>query len=185
VGDDALKRVATMVAYNKLLSARQSKKELVILEIFSLIKVHKNDTENSVRILALDVGEATIGVAVSDELGWTAQSVTTIRRQGRAKDFRALQALIDEYRPEKLLIGLPKNIDGSMGAHCQKIIEYADELSRRFNIPVVTWDERFSTIGAERYLLESDLSSRKRKKVIDKMAAAFILQGYLNRRSFA
>ena len=137
------------------------------------------------RILALDVGQATIGIAVSDELGWTAQGVTTIRRQSRAKDFRALGALIAEYTPEKLVIGLPKNIDGSIGTHAQKIIEFAGELSRRFNIPVITWDERFSTMGAERYLLEFELSSRKRKKVVDKMAAAFILQGYLDRRSFA
>lgn len=136
------------------------------------------------RVLALDVGEATIGIAVSDELGWTAQGVTTIRRKSRAKDFGALEALIAEYRPEKLLIGLPKNTDGSIGNHAQKIIDFGDELSRRFKIPVITWDERFSTLGAERYLLESDLSSRKRKKVVDKMAAAFILQGYLN-RSFA
>jgi putative Holliday junction resolvase len=131
------------------------------------------------------MGEATIGVAVSDELGWTAQGVTTIRRKSRAKDFQALQALVAEYHPEKIVIGLPKNRDGSIGTHAQKIIDFADELSRRFNIPVVTWDERFSTMGAERYLLESDLSPRKRKKVVDKMAAAFILQGYLDRKSFA
>jgi putative Holliday junction resolvase len=135
------------------------------------------------RILGLDLGDATIGVAVSDEMGWTAQGLTTIRRTSQQKDFEALGEVIRQYQPEQIILGLPRNIDGSIGPQARKVMEFTEQLSTRFSIPIIEWDERFSTLGAERYLLEAELSSRERKKVINKLAAAFILQGYLDCKS--
>jgi putative Holliday junction resolvase len=134
----------------------------------------------AVRILGLDLGDQTIGVAVSDEMGWTAQSLDTIRRASLREDFRALEVFVERYRPEKIVLGLPRNMNGTIGAQAEKVLRFAERLSSRFDIPVLTWDERLSTVGAEKYLLEAEMSGRKRRKVIDKLAAAFILQGYLD-----
>ena len=131
------------------------------------------------RILGLDVGSKTIGVAVSDPMGWTAQGIKTLERKGHEAD--ELEALIREYQVEKIIVGLPLNMDGSLGSQAQSVQKFADFLISRFpSVPVFLQDERLSTVGAERSLLEADLSREKRKKVIDKMAAVFILQGYLN-----
>lgn len=134
------------------------------------------------RILGLDVGEKTIGVAVSDLMGWTAQGVTVIRRISLEKDLAALSDLVGEYKVEKFLVGLPRRTDGSYGPETEKIYRFGAKLEREFALPVEYWDERFSTVAAERVLLEGDVSRAKRRKVIDKVAAQVILQAYLDRK---
>jgi putative Holliday junction resolvase len=137
-----------------------------------------------VRILGLDYGDKTVGVAVSDEFGWTAQGLEIIRRNNPAEYKQSLgriAELIDKYKIEKIVLGYPKNMDGTEGSRCEKTNAYKARIEKRFkNIDVVLWDERLSTVAADRYLLEASLSHDKRKGVIDKMAAVFILQGYLN-----
>ncbi|MDI9485422.1 MAG: Holliday junction resolvase RuvX [Bacillota bacterium] len=134
------------------------------------------------RLLGLDVGEKTIGVAVSDAMGWTAQGVTVIRRTSKEKDYAALKDLVEEYAVEKFVVGLPIRTDGSFGPEADKIREFGRELEREFRLPVEYWDERYSTAAAERILLEGDVSRAKRRLVIDKVAAALILQAYLDRK---
>jgi putative Holliday junction resolvase len=131
------------------------------------------------RILALDVGTKTIGVAVSDELGIAAHGVTTIKRKELKRDLEALRKLIDEYKPSEMLVGVPYHSDGTVSKRGQGILKFAEVLKKTFSIPVEFWDESYSTVSAEEVLLEADLSRRKRKKVIDKMAAVFILEEYL------
>lgn len=132
------------------------------------------------RILGLDVGEKTIGVAVSDLMGWTAQGLTVVRRRSLEEDFAALRELVAEYQVEKFVVGMPRRTDGSYGPEAEKIYQFAEQLEREFALPVEYWDERFSTAAAERILLEGDVSRAKRRKVIDKVAAAVILQAYLD-----
>lgn len=132
------------------------------------------------RIMGLDFGSKTIGVAVSDELFWTAQGVKTIRRS--KTEIEELRELISQYEVQEIVIGYPKNMDGSLGPRCALTDEFVERLRLEFHLPVVLWDERLSTVAAQRTLLEADLSRSKRKQVIDKMAAVFILQGYLDRR---
>lgn len=132
------------------------------------------------RIMGLDLGDKTIGVAVSDLMGWTAQGVETIRRS--RQDMQRLKELTEQYEVEKIVLGLPKNMDGSMGPRAQKSLEFQKRLTEQLGIPVETWDERLTTMAAQRTLLEADVSRAKRKQVIDKMAAVFILQGYLDRQ---
>lgn len=134
------------------------------------------------RKMGLDVGDKTIGVAVSDELGWTAQGIETIRREGKKKDYARLEELIKQYEIGEIIVGLPKNMNGTIGPRgelCQAFAEYVHNRSR---IPVVMWDERLTTMAAERTLLEADVSRKKRKQVIDKMAAVMILQNYMDAR---
>ena len=139
------------------------------------------------RILGLDYGDKTIGVAVSDPLGWTAQGLEIIRRENPAeykKSMKRLAELAEEYHPEVIVLGYPKNLDNSEGERCVKTKDFAGRIERRFpQIEVVLWDERFSTIAAERALRAAELSHDKRKSVIDKMAAVHILQGYLDSRN--
>lgn len=133
------------------------------------------------RILALDVGEKRIGVAVSDELGLTAQGVEVMQRSGLEKDLTRLAELIRRYQAETLLLGFPKNMNGSVGDRGRWVQDFAALLQERFPaIKLQLWDERLSTVAAERTLLEADVSRAKRRQVIDKMAAVFILQGYLD-----
>lgn len=134
------------------------------------------------RILALDVGTKTIGVAVSDELGIAAHGVTTIKRTELRRDIEALRKIINEYNPSEILVGVPYNIDGTVGKRGQDILKFAEKIKKAFSLPVEFCDESFSTVDAERLLLEADLSRRKRKRVIDKMAAVFILEGYLEKK---
>lgn len=134
------------------------------------------------RIMGLDVGSKTIGVAVSDAFGWTAQGLTTIH--WNENDFttanQSIAAIISEYEVTEIVVGLPKHMNGSIGERGEKSQKYADYLTKTYNIKTTLWDERLSTMAAERVLLEADVSRGKRKKVIDKMAAVMILQGYLN-----
>lgn len=135
------------------------------------------------RILCLDVGTKTIGLAVSDPMGWTAQGITTLFRKNYEEDAKALKKVIAEYEVEKILVGLPLNMNGSEGPQAEKVRSFIQGVEKALEKPIEFWDERLSTVAAERSLLEADLSREKRKKVIDKMAAVFILQGYLDSQS--
>ena len=133
------------------------------------------------RYLGLDIGDRTIGIAVSDLLGLTAQGVETIRRRDLASDLARLGELMQEYETHSLVSGYPKNMNGTEGDRCQIVKDFMAEVQKAYpETEVVFWDERLSTVAATRSLLEADLSRKKRKKVIDKMAAVFILQGYLD-----
>ncbi|MFI3230102.1 MAG: Holliday junction resolvase RuvX [bacterium] len=136
------------------------------------------------RILGLDFGQKTIGVAISDPFGWTAQGLEIIRRDNEEsinKSVTRLGEILKEYQVEKIVLGYPKNMNNTIGERGEKTEIFKAKLEKSFkNIPVILWDERLSTVGAERSLLEADLSRKKRKDVIDKMAAVFILQGYLD-----
>ena len=133
------------------------------------------------RILALDVGEKTIGVAASDLLLLTAQGIEVIRRTSLEKDLFRLGELINQYEVSTIIIGFPKNMNGSIGPKGELMQEFANTVMTSFpTMKVHLWDERLSTIGAQKALIAADVSRAKRKKVIDKMAAVFILQGYLD-----
>jgi putative Holliday junction resolvase len=134
------------------------------------------------RALGLDYGTKTIGVAVSDGLGLTAQTVTTIRRTNLKADLAALGALVREYEAERFVVGLPLNMDGTEGPRAEATRRFVDALTQTLGLPVELWDERLSTVAAQRTLLEADLSRAKRREVIDQMAAQFILQGWLDAR---
>lgn len=132
------------------------------------------------RILALDVGDRRIGVAVSDPLGFTAQGVETYTRQSRDKDVTHMLELLARYAPCRLLVGLPRNMDGSCGEQAEKVRTFAAHITRVWAGELVWWDERMTTMAASRVLLEADVSRGKRKQVIDKLAACVILQSYLD-----
>ena len=134
------------------------------------------------RILALDVGTKTIGVAVSDELQISSNGVKTINRKSQKADLNELAKLIEEYKPSEIVVGLPYREDGTLGKRGQDIEAFSVKVGNRFKIPVVYFDESYSTVFAEKALIEADLSRKKRKKIIDKMAAVVILQGYLDSR---
>jgi len=135
------------------------------------------------RYLSLDIGDATIGVAVSDLLGLTAQGVETIRRKELSSDLDRLAALVQEYEAAAFVAGLPKHMNGDEGERCQIVRAFMAEVAGRFpTIEIHYWDERLSTVAASRALLEGDVSRKKRRKVIDKMAAVYILQGFLDRQ---
>jgi len=132
--------------------------------------------------MSLDLGSKTIGVALSDELTITAQVLTSIHRTTLAKDLEAILRLVADHQAEELVIGLPINMDGSRGGAVDKVETFVEHLSARLTIRIIPWDERLSTVAAERILLEGDLSRAKRRKVIDRLSAAIILQGYLDSR---
>jgi len=128
----------------------------------------------------LDIGSQTIGIAVSDELGMTAQGLKTIKRRSTEEDFKEIRTIIDQYRIEKIVVGLPRNMDGTLGRQTEIVFQWITSCKKKIHLPIVTWDERLSTVGASKILLEADLSRKKRKRVIDKLAAVLILQGYLD-----
>ncbi|MFI8575182.1 MULTISPECIES: Holliday junction resolvase RuvX [Rossellomorea] len=134
------------------------------------------------RVMGLDVGSKTVGVAISDELGWTAQGIETIKIDEDQGVFRIdrLKELAEEYQVDTVVVGLPKNMNNSIGPRGEASKAYGDLIQQELSLPVKYWDERLSTMAAERVLLEADVSRKKRKKVIDKMAAMMILQGYLD-----
>jgi putative Holliday junction resolvase len=136
------------------------------------------------RALGLDVGTKTIGVALSDELGWTAQGLSTIRRdeENLEKDFQTIAALVKEHDVDTIVIGLPKNMNGTIGPSGERSQLFADTLSEHVSCTIKMWDERLTTVAAERMLISADVSRKKRKQVIDKMAAVMILQGYLDHK---
>jgi putative Holliday junction resolvase len=132
------------------------------------------------RTMGLDIGSHTIGVAISDELGITAQGLKTLRRKSMEEDFKEIATIIGQFEIEKIVVGLPKNMNGTLGKQAETVLKWIKILTDKIPVPAVTWDERLSTVGATKVLLEADLSRRKRKKVIDKLAAVLILQGYLD-----
>jgi putative Holliday junction resolvase len=131
------------------------------------------------RIMGLDVGSKTIGVAISDELGITAQGFKTIKRKAMEDDLRELYTIISQFQIEKIVVGLPKNMDGSLGKQAEFVLGWIEDFKNKIQLPIETWDERLSTVEASKTLLKADLSRKKRKGVIDKLAAVLILQGYL------
>ena len=135
------------------------------------------------RIMGLDVGDKTIGVAVSDLMGLTAQGVKTIKRVGKKKDIEALKEIIKERQVNKIVSGLPKNMNGTLGPQGEKVIKFCELLEEETGIKIEYWDERLSTVAAERTLIQGNVSRKKRKGVIDMVAAVIILQGYLDSKS--
>ncbi|MGL5347477.1 MAG: Holliday junction resolvase RuvX [Peptostreptococcaceae bacterium] len=134
------------------------------------------------RIMGLDVGDKTIGVAVSDLMGLTAQGVKTVKRVGKKKDIEELKAIIKERQVTKLVSGLPKNMNGTLGPQGEKVIKFCELLEQETGMKVEYWDERLSTVAAERTLIQGNVRRENRKGVIDMVAAVIILQGYLDRQ---
>ena len=135
------------------------------------------------RILGLDFGSRTVGAAVSDPLGWTAQGLETITRPEENKLRRTcarIEELVREYQVEKIVLGCPKNMNNTEGERVQKTLEFKAMLERRTGLPVVLWDERLTTVAADRVLMETGGRRENRKAVVDTIAAVFILQGYLD-----
>ncbi len=137
------------------------------------------------RIMGLDVGSKTVGIAISDELGWTAQGIKTLKinEEKNQFGFEEIGQLIKEYGITVVVIGMPKNMNGTIGPRGEASQQFAQEIENQFSVSTVLWDERLTTMAAERVLIEADVSRKKRKKVIDKMAAMIILQGYLDSRN--
>jgi len=130
--------------------------------------------------MGLDVGDRTIGVALSDELGWTAQPLKTLRRRQRDRDLELLRGIAEDAGVSSVVVGLPLSMSGEAGGRVRRVKIFAAALEKSLGVPVVFWDERLSTVAAERALLEANLSRAKRKKQVDKVAAVIILQGYLD-----
>ncbi|MDK2883397.1 MAG: putative pre6S rRNA nuclease [Bacillota bacterium] len=133
------------------------------------------------RVMGLDVGSATIGVAVSDELGYTAQGVEVIRRSNLAKDLERVEELARAYGVECMVVGIPRNMNGTYGPQAEEVRRFCQALEKKLGLPVYEEDERLTTVAAEKALLEADLSRRRRRRVIDQIAAALILQSFLQR----
>lgn len=136
--------------------------------------------------MGLDYGTKTVGVAISDELKITAQGIETITRKEEnklRKTCARIEALIEEYGVEKIVLGLPKHMNNDIGERAEAALAFGDMLKRRTGLDVVMWDERLTTVEAERTLMESKVRREDRKKYIDKIAAVFILQGYLDSQS--
>ena len=135
------------------------------------------------RIMGLDYGTKTVGVAVSDPLGITAQAVETIERKSEnklRKTLARIEALVEEYGIEKFVLGFPKHMNNDIGERAEKSLEFGEMLQRRTGLEVVMWDERLTTVEAERTLIESGVRREHRKQFVDQIAAVFILQGYLD-----
>lgn len=133
--------------------------------------------------MALDVGDRTIGVAVSDALGVAAHPVETIRRTRLEADLDRIATLVQEREATEVIVGLPRMLDGSLGVQAEKTQAFTDALKPAIPVPVVLWDERLSTVAAERALIASGLTRKRRKGVVDQVAAVFFLQGYLDFRA--
>jgi putative Holliday junction resolvase len=135
------------------------------------------------RVLGLDVGSRRIGVAVSDPLGMTAQGLETLQRSTKRRDFDHLQRVIQEYDVREIVVGLPLRMSGAEGTQSDKMQVFAEELRKRFRLPVHLWDERLTSAEANRLLRETDLSIEKRGKAVDRIAAVLILQGWMEGRA--
>ena len=138
------------------------------------------------RIMGLDYGSKTIGVAISDPLGLTAQGIEIIRREDEnklRKSLRRIEELVSEYQVEEIVLGFPKNMNNTIGERAQKSLELKEMLERRCGMPVIMWDERLTTVEANRTLMESGVRRENRSKYVDMIAAVFILQGYLDAKA--
>jgi len=134
------------------------------------------------RILALDVGSKTLGLAVSDPLGITAQGLPTIRRKNRRADFAQLDAVVKKYDVCEFVVGYPLRLSGATGTQSEKMAAFAERLRERYELPVHLWDERLTTAEAQRVLRESEMSVKRRGEVVDQLAAVLILQSFLESR---
>lgn len=137
------------------------------------------------RIMGLDLGSKTVGVAISDPLLITAQGIEIIRRKEENKlrqTLARIEALIEEYGVDTIVLGLPKNMNDTLGERAQLSLEFKEKLERRTGLPVVMWDERLTTVAADKAMMEAGIRREKRKDYVDKIAACLILQGYLDRR---
>lgn len=132
------------------------------------------------KTLSLDIGTKTIGVAVSDELGITANGLDVVSRKGEKRDLESLAAFVEQNKPERIVVGIPFNSDGSLGKRGLDIKRFSESVGEFFGIETVLWDESYSTATAEETLIKADVGRKKRKKVVDKMAAAVILREYLD-----
>lgn len=135
------------------------------------------------RIIGLDVGSKTVGVAVSDELLITAQGIEIVRRKSENKlrqTLARIEELIKEYNVEKIVLGFPKNMNNSEGERCEKTLEFKEMLERRTGLTVELWDERLTTVAADNLMMEAGIRRENRKEYVDQIAASFILQGYLD-----
>lgn len=132
------------------------------------------------RTMGLDVGDKTIGVAISDPMGLTAQGLEVIRRKKWDDDLVRLHEIIQDYNIGQVVVGLPKNMNNTIGPRGEQCQKFADAINKQFEIPVYLWDERLSTVAAQRTLLEANVSRKKRKKVVDQLAAVIILQGFMD-----
>ena len=138
------------------------------------------------RILGLDFGSKTVGVAVSDPLGITAQGVEIIRRKDENKlrqTLARIEELAKDYEAQEIVLGLPKNMNNTLGDRVEKTMEFKAMLERRTGLKVTMWDERLTTVAADKAMMEAGLNSRERKEYVDMIAAVFILQGYLDSKS--
>ncbi len=135
------------------------------------------------RIMGLDIGDRTIGVAVSDLMGMTAQGVKTIKRTSKKNDIDEIKNIIKEKNVNLIVSGLPKNMNGTVGPQGEKVKKFCELIKEEIDIDIEFWDERLTTVAAEKTLITADVSRKKRKNVIDMMAAVLILQGYLDRIS--
>lgn len=141
------------------------------------------ETPRHPRVLGLDVGSRTIGVAVSDPLGITAQGLETIRRKNKRFDLGQLESLIRKYAVSEIVVGLPLRMSGAEGTQSGKMRDFAADLEKKFGLPVHLWDERLTSAEANRLLRESEMSIKRRGEVVDRMAAVLILQGWMEARS--
>lgn len=139
--------------------------------------------DHTMRIMGLDYGSKTVGVAISDPLLITAQGIEIIRRKEENKlrqTLARIEALIQEYQVEQIVLGLPKNMNDTSGPRAMVTLEFKEKLERRTGLPVHTWDERLTTVAADRAMEEAGIRRENRKEYVDKIAAVFILQGYLD-----
>ena len=140
------------------------------------------------RIMGLDYGSKTIGVAVSDPMGLTAQGIQTITREEEnklRKSLRRIEELVEQYQVEEIVLGFPKNMNNTIGERAEKSLQLKETLERRLGLPVIMWDERLTTVEADRTLIEAGVRRENRKKYVDMIAAVFILQGYLDAKGKA
>lgn len=136
------------------------------------------------RIMGIDYGDSRVGIAISDAMGWTAQGVRTLANKGGKKLLSELKAVLEELQPEKIVIGLPKNMDGSLGFRADATYAFAEGLKTIFSGEIIFWDERLSTVSAVRILNETNTRGKNRKKVLDTVSACIILENYLNSNKF-
>ena len=135
------------------------------------------------RILALDVGEKRIGLAISDGLGWTAQGLPTLSGEDKDKAICAIAEIVRERQVTEIVLGMPLNMDGTPGKRAKETALFLEDLKKEIPLPIKTWDERLSSAQAQRLMLEADLSRKKRKKKVDRLAAQLILQSYLDAKN--
>lgn len=144
---------------------------------------HGAERETPARVMGLDVGSRRIGIAISDPLGITAQGLETLQRQNKRTDFGALADLIKQYQIAEIVVGYPLRMSGAEGTQAEKMQAFAEELRKRFKIPVHLWDERLTSAEANRVLRESEMSIKRRGEAVDRMAAVLILQSWMEARA--